>query len=56
MPLRYVRVKIPRVDSQDVSHVTTTAAALTKELSSMSFFPPATAAVSIVLLILETLQ
>ncbi|KAG6859780.1 hypothetical protein C0995_004154 [Termitomyces sp. Mi166 len=36
--------------------MTTTATALTKELSNMSFFPPATAAVSIVLLILETVQ
>ncbi|KAG6859888.1 hypothetical protein C0995_002433 [Termitomyces sp. Mi166 len=56
MPLRYIRAKLPRVDGRAVLNMTTTATALTKELSNMSFFPPATAAVSIVLLILETVQ
>ncbi|RDB19620.1 hypothetical protein Hypma_013247 [Hypsizygus marmoreus] len=54
MPLRFV--KVPRVNTQDVLHIAVSATSLTRELSSMSFFPPATAAVSIVLLILQTLQ
>ncbi|KAG6837783.1 hypothetical protein H0H93_001710 [Arthromyces matolae] len=56
MPLRLIRTKVPRVNSQDVLQLATAATALTKELSNMSFFPPATAAVSIVLLILQTVQ
>lgn len=54
MPLRFIRV--PRVNTRDVLHLATSAAALTRELSSMSCFPPAVAAVSIVLLIFETIQ
>ena len=59
MPLRFI--KIPkkssvRLDPSDVLEVGVTVAALTKELASVSAFPPATAAVSIILLILQTLQ
>lgn len=59
MPLRFI--KIPkkssvRLDPGDVLQVGITVTALTKELANISVFPPATAAVSIVLLILQTLQ
>ncbi|KAF8064152.1 hypothetical protein FPV67DRAFT_1698491 [Lyophyllum atratum] len=54
MPLRFI--KVPRINSQDVLHLALSSTSLMRELSSMSFFPPATAAVSIVLLILQTLQ
>ncbi|KAF9456391.1 hypothetical protein BDZ94DRAFT_1229713 [Collybia nuda] len=54
MPLRFIRV--PRINTQDVLHLATSATVLTRELSAMSGFPPAVAAVSIVLLIFETIQ
>ncbi|KAG6812613.1 hypothetical protein H0H92_001832 [Tricholoma furcatifolium] len=56
MPLRLIRAKVPRVNTQDVLSVATAAAASTKELSNMSCIPPAAAAVSIALLILQTVQ
>ncbi|KAG5638407.1 hypothetical protein H0H81_000184 [Sphagnurus paluster] len=57
MPLRFIKVRaIPRINTQDVLEFAVTATSLVKELSGMSFFPPALAAVSVVLLILETFQ
>jgi hypothetical protein len=61
MPLGFVKaIKTkapkPRVGSQDVLQIASSVVSLTKELTTLSFFPPATAAVSIVLLMLETIQ
>ncbi|KAF5375353.1 hypothetical protein D9615_008027 [Tricholomella constricta] len=56
MPLRFIKVRVPRVNSQDVVHLAISATSLMRELSNLAFFPPATAAVSIVLLILQTVQ
>lgn len=53
MPLRSIRSKILGMDSLQIAISTT---ALTKDLLSTLQFPPVTAAVSIVLLILETVQ
>ena len=59
MPLRFIKVPKKssiRLDPSDVLQVGVTVTALTKELATISVFPPAIAAVSIVLVILETLQ
>ncbi|KAF8890621.1 hypothetical protein BD779DRAFT_1516063 [Infundibulicybe gibba] len=54
MPLRFV--KVPRSSTNDALHLAISAATLTKELSNLAQFPPATAAVSVILLIFETIQ
>lgn len=54
MPLRFIRSKLSTgLDALQVAISTT---ALTKDLLSTLQFPPAIAAVSVVLLILETVQ
>ncbi|KAG5641669.1 hypothetical protein DXG03_004518 [Asterophora parasitica] len=57
MPLRFKKIKsASRINSQDILDLALSASSLVRELSSMSFFPPAMAAVSVVVLILETVQ
>ncbi|KAH7882155.1 hypothetical protein F5I97DRAFT_1817508 [Phlebopus sp. FC_14] len=53
MPLRFVRSKVSGVDTLQAAISTT---AFTKELVATMQFPPATAAISILLLIFETIQ
>ncbi|TFK69796.1 hypothetical protein BDN72DRAFT_878230 [Pluteus cervinus] len=54
MPLRIVR--IPKLTKEDVIHTAIAATSFTKDLSNLSCFPPAAAAISIVSLILQTVQ
>lgn len=53
MPLRFIRSKVSSIDPLQVAISTT---ALVRDLLLTLQFPPAIAAVSVVLLILETVQ
>lgn len=55
MPLRFVRMKKPRTDIDPLQAAITTTA-FTRDLLATLQFPPVTAAVSVLLLILETIQ
>ncbi|KAF9447393.1 hypothetical protein P691DRAFT_671618 [Macrolepiota fuliginosa MF-IS2] len=54
MPLHFARIPIPKTSSRDVIQVALSASSLAKDLSSMAMFPPVTALVSTVVMILET--
>lgn len=53
MPLRFIRSKVSAIDPLQLAISTT---ALTRDVLSALQFPPAIAAVAVVLLILETVQ
>lgn len=53
MPLRYVR---KRLTAENVLSVAVTTTAITRELTDMLQFPPASAAAGVLLLIFRTIQ
>lgn len=55
MPLRFVRMKKPGINIDPLQAAITTTA-FTRDLMATLQFPPVTAAVSVLLLILETIQ
>lgn len=56
MPLRFVRSKISGVTPVDPLQAAITTTAFARDLVSTLQFPPATAAISVLLLIFETIQ